>query len=214
MGSTVPKVLLSLNGQSVLERTLGPFLALNIRCIVMVASEQLEHVGVLVSRFPSVHVAIGGATRAESVRNGLATIEATFKPAPDSVVLVHDAARCLVDRALIERVVVATREAGAAIPGLPVTDTLKQVSSTGCVDRTIDRSKMVAVQTPQGFHFSLLQRAYQSDNLLATDDASLVEQFSAVQIVDGERSNIKLTYPEDLEFAQMWLARGAEKSSN
>jgi 2-C-methyl-D-erythritol 4-phosphate cytidylyltransferase len=154
-----------------------------------------------------------GETRPLSTRSGLRMCgedEAT-------IVLVHDGSRCLVTPALIERVVAAAREApDGVIPTVPVSDTIK-IAENGSVEKTLDRSRLHATQTPQAFRLGLLRRIYASpeDELrAATDDASLVEREGGrVRIVPGEKTNIKLTSPEDLVLAEAILAsRGRVRS--
>lgn len=138
-------------------------------------------------------VVSGGASRTASVRNGLAAV-----PHEASVVVVHDAVRPVASPALFDRVIAAVRAGAAgAVPGLPVTDTLKKVDD-GTVTRTLDRDGVVAVQTPQAFAVDWLRRGHAGTSE-ATDDAALVEQAGGrVVVVDGEPDNIKVTTPADL----------------
>jgi 2-C-methyl-D-erythritol 4-phosphate cytidylyltransferase len=146
-------------------------------------------------------VVTGGATRAESVRAGLAVV-----PDDAAIIVIHDAARPLATGALFAAVVDVVRAGGAdgAIPVVPVTDTLKRVDD-GTVRGTVDRDGLVAVQTPQAFVAAILRRAYRSADE-ATDDAALVERVGAtVRTVMGEPHNVKLTRTEDLEVAEALL---------
>jgi 2-C-methyl-D-erythritol 4-phosphate cytidylyltransferase len=137
----------------------------------------------------------GGATRGESVQNALAEV-----PAEAAVILVHDAARPYVDDAVIERVLTALNEGwDGAVPGLPVSDTIKRVES-GRAAETLDRDELRAVQTPQAFVAEVLRRAYAGDVASATDCASLVEaQGGRVKVVDGDPRLAKVTDATDLE---------------
>jgi len=146
---------------------------------------------------PGVHVAIGGATRSDSVRAGLACV-----PDDVDVVVVHDAARPLASRALFASVIGAVRAgADAAVPGVPVADTVKRVRDHHVI-ATVPRDDLVAVQTPQAFRRSVLQAAHAHGGL-DTDDAALVEAAGGtVVVVDGEPRNLKLTRVDDLELAQ------------
>ena len=139
----------------------------------------------------------GGATRSDSVRAGLACV-----PETADVVVVHDAARPLASRRLYAVVVDAIANgADAAVPGLAVVDTLKRVEGTRVVE-TVPREGLVAVQTPQAFRASVLRAAHESEQV-DTDDAALVEASGGrVVVVEGERRNIKVTLPDDLELAQ------------
>jgi 2-C-methyl-D-erythritol 4-phosphate cytidylyltransferase len=159
----------------------------------------------------------GGSTRSESVRAGLAAV-----PDEASIICVHDAARPFASLQLFELVVAAVRNgADGAVPGVPVTDTIKMVGNmvdtaadaedSGDADgkvpyrpvlQTPDREALVAVQTPQAFRASVLRRAH-TDTGDGTDDASLVERIGGtVVVVTGETSNRKITLPDDLEWAR------------
>jgi 2-C-methyl-D-erythritol 4-phosphate cytidylyltransferase len=142
-------------------------------------------------------VVAGGETRAGSVRAGLAAI-----PHEAEVVVVHDAARPLASVALFESVVAAVRNgADAAVPGVALADTVKVVDN-GTVAETLDRSRLVAVQTPQAFAAATLRRAHDGDRE-GTDDASLVEAIGArVVVVPGEAANAKITTQHDLLVAR------------
>jgi 2-C-methyl-D-erythritol 4-phosphate cytidylyltransferase len=142
-------------------------------------------------------IVTGGATRAASVRAGLAVVPDTAE-----VIVVHDGARPLASPALFGAVVDAvTGGADAAVPGLAVVDTLKRVVGDA-VTSTVERDGMVAVQTPQAFRADVLRRAHASLSD-ATDDAGLVELLGAtVRVVPGEPRNIKVTTPADLELAR------------
>ncbi len=149
-----------------------------------------------------------GEARSFSTRNGLLLCTED----PETTVLVHDGSRCLVTPDLIERVVRAASgdgEPDGVIPGVPVSDTIK-VARNGTVARTLDRTNLRAIQTPQAFRLGLLRRLHDSpeESLhAATDEASLVERKGGrVEIVAGEKTNIKLTSPEDLVFAEAILA--------
>jgi 2-C-methyl-D-erythritol 4-phosphate cytidylyltransferase len=149
-----------------------------------------------------------GEARSLSTRNGLLLCEED----PQTIVLVHDGSRCLVTPGLIKRVIRAAHgasEPDGVIPGVPVSDTIK-VAREGTVAETLDRTNLWAVQTPQAFRLGLLRRLHElPDEFLraATDDASLVERDGGrVEVVAGEKTNIKLTSPEDLVFAEAILA--------
>ena len=147
-------------------------------------------------------VQVGGLTRSDSVRSGLAAV-----PADAEIIVVHDAARPLAPPALWSAVVAEiTAGADAAIPGVAVTDTIKRVSATGSIE-TLDRSQLVAVQTPQAFRASALRAAH-AGAAHATDDAALIEAAGGrVVVVAGDPDNLKLTGPGDLEVLAVLLAR-------
>jgi 2-C-methyl-D-erythritol 4-phosphate cytidylyltransferase len=148
----------------------------------------------------------GGATRAESVRNALAEVP------PDAlVVLVHDAARPLVDDAVVERLLARLAEGvDGAVPGLPLSDTVKRVSG-GVVVETLPRDELVAIQTPQAFLARRLHEAYAGDLSSATDCASVMERAGGrVAVVPGEPRLVKVTTADDLDLIERLLAADAE----
>ena len=149
-------------------------------------------------------VVTGGATRAESVRTALAEVAADAL-----VVLVHDAARPLVDDEVIERVLGGLAEGvDGVVPGLPVSDTVKRVER-GVVMETVAREGLVTVQTPQAFIADRLRSAYAGDLSGATDCASLVERAGGrIGVVEGDARLLKVTTPDDLELVARLLAEG------
>src|ERR1700722_18306270 len=155
-----------------------------------------------------VHVVEGGDTRQESVANALGAIDCD----PNDIILVHDAVRPLIDAATIERTIRAVEKHDAAIVGLPAVDTIKQVERTadgGIITATIPREYIVQAQTPQGFRYHLLKRAFAeaaADGFIGTDEASVVERAGAqVAVVQGSPANFKITQPGDLELAEFYL---------
>ncbi len=155
----------------------------------------------------------GGEHRQESVANALERMAAD-RPKPDDIVLVHDAVRPFVDAETIAGVVAAARKHGAAIAGVPAVDTLKQVDRTAegaIISATIPRERIVMAQTPQGFRYALLKKAFDdaaADGFIGTDEASLVERAgSPVAVVMGSPRNIKITTPADLELAEFFVSQ-------
>lgn len=146
-------------------------------------------------------LAPGGRTRTESVRNGLEDL-----PDEASIVLVHDAARPLVDDATIDRVVDAARRGECAIAGLPVVDTLKEVDADGRIVRTVERERLWRAQTPQGFPRDVIVRAHREANaehIGATDDAALCERLGIpVLVVRGNERAMKITEEADFNRAE------------
>ncbi len=141
---------------------------------------------------------VGGATRSESVRRGLAVV-----PESATIICVHDAARPFAGAATFSLVIDAIfAGADGALPGVAVTDTIKVVSPDGVVESTPDRSTLVAVQTPQAFRASMLRRAHAAEGE-GTDDGALVEAVGGrVVVVVGEPDNRKITHPDDLVWAR------------
>jgi 2-C-methyl-D-erythritol 4-phosphate cytidylyltransferase len=156
-----------------------------------------------------IHFVEGGEHRQHSVANAIAAISA----ASDDIVLVHDAVRPFVTPEIIHKVIQAAEKYGAAIAGLPAVDTVKQVERTAegaVITATVPRERVVMAQTPQGFRFGVLKRAFEeatADGFIGTDEASLVERSGHdVAVVMGSPRNIKITTPGDLELAEFYLA--------
>lgn len=205
-----PKQFIQLRGRPALHYTLRAFgAAPEIARIYVVGDRQ--RIEALVSEAGIAKYAScaePGGARSLSTRNGLLLCEED----PETIVLVHDGSRCLVTPDLIKRVVRAAHgdsEPDGVVPGIPVSDTIK-VARKGTVAETLDRTNLWAVQTPQAFRLGLLRRLHDSPEEVlraATDDASLVERDGGrVEVVAGEKTNIKLTSPEDLVFAEAILA--------
>jgi 2-C-methyl-D-erythritol 4-phosphate cytidylyltransferase len=146
-------------------------------------------------------VSVGGATRSESVLNGLEDL-----PPEVRYVLVHDAARPLVGDAMIERVVAQARSGTGAVAALPVVDTLKEVDEQGRIVRTVERSTLWRAQTPQGFPREMIETAYREAHLAgitATDDAALCERLGLpVVVVTGSEKALKVTTADDFARAE------------
>ena len=204
MGADRPKAFLDLGGQPLLLRSALAFEAApSVQHVVVVVPEEETEVarGLLDCVTKLAAVVPGGARRQDSVLEGLKQVPDGF----DGVVLVHDAARPLVDEDLIEKVVRAAEEAGAALPVLEVVDTVKRVRD-GRVLETLDRSELGAAQTPQGFRLDVLVSAYEAafrDRVTVTDEAMAVERLgSPVRAVPGSPRNRKITTAEDLAWAE------------
>jgi 2-C-methyl-D-erythritol 4-phosphate cytidylyltransferase len=157
-----------------------------------------------------VELVVGGEHRQQSVEHALNAITA----APDDIVLVHDAVRPLVSAEIIHEVIVAARKYGAAIAGLPAVDTIKQVERTSegaIIKATIPRAAVVLAQTPQGFRYDVIKKAFDeatADGFMGTDEASLAERSGHhVAVVMGSARNIKITNPGDMELAEFYLRK-------
>ena len=206
LGSDRPKAFIALGGRPLLAESLERLERSDwIDAIVVVAPPGWEEPAILLAEELVVStvgaVVTGGATRAESVRAGLAEVGS------DAVVIVvHDAARPLVDDAVVGRVLEPLSEGwDGVVPGLSIPDTVKRVSD-GVVTGTIDRSDLVTVQTPQAFPAQILQAAYAGDLTGATDCASLVESSGGrIRVVEGDLRLLKVTTPDDLERVESWL---------
>lgn len=203
-GEGVPKQYRGLNGRPVLRQTLAPFLAeSSIDCVQVVigAGDETRYADAIgaLSTAKLAPVVLGGATRQESVLNGLRALAATGF---DGIVLVHDGARPFVSRELIGTAIGAAQHAIAAVPALPVTDTIKRIDPQGAVLETPPRETMVTVQTPQAFRFTPLLAAHEAAAAAGlsamTDDAALMEWAGhPVATFTGEVTNLKLTHPQD-----------------
>jgi 2-C-methyl-D-erythritol 4-phosphate cytidylyltransferase len=159
-----------------------------------------------------VELVVGGEHRQQSVGHALAAVAA----APDDIVLVHDAVRPFVTEEIIQEVIEGVRKHGAAIAGMPAVDTVKQVERTAdgaLITATVPRERVVMAQTPQGFRFHLLKKAFdeaEADGFMGTDEASLVERSGhEVAVVMGSPRNIKITTPGDMELAEFYLKTGS-----
>jgi 2-C-methyl-D-erythritol 4-phosphate cytidylyltransferase len=226
MAGPQPKQFLSLDGVPILVHSLRAFAAVPRVTAIYVAARkpEMERVEAQVAEYAGeagftgrVKVVEGGEKRQESVAHALAALPA----APDDIVLVHDAVRPLIDAATIERTIDAVAETGAAIVGLPAIDTIKQVERTAhgaLITATIPREFVVLAQTPQGFRFGLLLRAFaeaESDGFVGTDEASVVERAGlSVAVVHGSQVNLKITQPGDIELAEFYLRQQRAVHSN
>ncbi len=208
LGIDRPKAFASLGGRPLLAESIDRLDACPlVDAIVVAAPPGWEEPVILlaeeIAASKVVSCVTGGQTRAESVRAALAEV-----PGEAVVVLVHDAARPLVDDAVVERVLGPLAEGfDGAVPGLPIPDTVKRVDGRAVIE-TIDRAALVGAQTPQAFLADALRRAYSGDLEGATDCASLVERSGRVAVVEGDPRLLKVTTPADLALVESWL-RGA-----
>lgn len=212
IGHHQPKQFLPLAGVPILVRTCRVFLDLEaIRWVVVVAPRDyyqatvdLLHQHLTEREAERLRFTMGGATRQDSVFAGLDAL-----PADISLVLVHDAARPLIDRATIHRCLEGAVRFGAVIAAVPVKDTLKRVHESGMIAKTVDRTGLWQAQTPQAAQRELLDRAFAlaaQRQFIGTDEASLLEAAGIpVRIVEGSERNLKITRPEDLQLATALL---------
>jgi 2-C-methyl-D-erythritol 4-phosphate cytidylyltransferase/2-C-methyl-D-erythritol 2,4-cyclodiphosphate synthase len=199
-GGELPKQFRRIAGETLLEHALSAFLeARNVTFIQpVIRPADVDLVRRLTAGMNVLEPVSGGATRQASVCAGL---EALLPCAPD-IVLVHDAARPFASASLISRAIEAAEKSGAAIPALPVTDTVKRIDGAGTIEATLDRNSIRLVQTPQAFAFPALLEAHRRARAQGrddfTDDAALAEWAGMkVSIFAGEPGNIKFTTPED-----------------
>ena len=197
-----PKQFAYLRGKPVLEWTLERFQAhgeVDGVVLVLPDEQDLKHYRMRYAKI--VDIVRGGDRRQDSVWQGFRLLDA----AAAEVVLVHDGARPLVGADLISRVIAAARAEGAAVPVLPLEETVKEVREDRVVG-TVDRSRLRRAQTPQGFRYEILKKALESarrDRFYGTDEAMLAERAGIpVRTVDGDPRNIKITTPVDLRIAE------------
>ena len=205
MGTTVPKQFLLLHGRAVLWYTLRTFLSADsdMQVVLVVPEAHLETAVELIKGLAGVErirLASGGDTRFHSVRNGLEKIKGE-----ESVIFVHDGVRCLVSKELIQRCYEQAVQLGSAIPVIDCPDSVRLAEEVG--SKPIDRRRIKLVQTPQTFRSDILLQAYMQDHQEAfTDEATVIEEAGhPVYLIEGERTNIKITTPEDLVMAGYWL---------
>ncbi len=205
----LPKPLVSLNKKPIFIHTLN---RLNrhpdIKEIILVVSRKtLRSISRNIKKYRINKVkelVIGGATRCQSVRNGLKRVSGEAE-----LVLIHDAVRPFIEAGVISRAINKAKKTGAAIAGIPVKPTIKEISRANTVIKTLKRGSLFEIQTPQVFQKELIVDAYRRFfNSKAVDDSSLVERSGKrVAVVMGSYFNIKITTPEDLVFARAILQR-------
>lgn len=207
MGGPQPKQFLELAGRPVLMHTLEAFdrWDASARLIVVLPEDQIDTWKRLCEAhvFGRIHrVVAGGETRFHSVRNGLGAV------ASDGLIAVHDGVRPLVAPSVIAACFAAAADGGAAVPVVPVVESVREVDADGG-SRPVDRTRLRVVQTPQVFRADVLRAAYRLPyDPRFTDDASVVEASGvAVRLVPGNRENIKLTTPMDLLLAEQLMRR-------
>jgi 2-C-methyl-D-erythritol 4-phosphate cytidylyltransferase len=214
--STPSKQFTELGGTPILIHTLRKFAAVDAVNEIWLALRENEIEGFrarlqneakdLVAK--KIEFVSGGEHRQQSVQHALNAVAAS----PDDIVLVHDAVRPFVTSEIIQDVIAAAQKYGAAIAGLPAVDTVKQVERTSegaLIKATIPRAGVVMAQTPQGFRYDVIKKAFDeasADGFLGTDEASLVERAGHdVAVIMGSPKNIKITAPADMELAEFYL---------
>jgi 2-C-methyl-D-erythritol 4-phosphate cytidylyltransferase len=206
MGTVVPKQFLTVEGKSILLHTIDQFVAAfsDINFVIVLPAGYIQEGQDLIASSgltQAFQFVAGGDTRFQSVKNGLAQVE------QDAIVFVHDAVRCLLTPALIQRCYQQAVEKGSAIPAVSSTDTIRLME--GVTHHVVDREKVMMIQTPQTFNAALLIKAFeQAYQPSFTDEANVVEASGTpVYLVDGEFENIKITRPLDLAIAEYILAK-------
>lgn len=210
MGATMPKQFLVIEGKSILFHTVNQFVAAfaDINFVIVLPADYIqEGKDLIASSGLTQHVQFtaGGETRFQSVKNGLAHV------APDAIVFVHDAVRCLLTPDLIQRSYQQALEKGSAIPAVASTDTIR--ITEGTKHHVVDRANVMMIQTPQTFNAAILQKAFeQAYQSSFTDEANVLETSGTeVFLIEGEYENIKITRPLDLAIAAYILVKRASK---
>jgi len=210
MGATMPKQFLVIEGKSILLHTVNQFVAAfaDINFVIVLPADYIqEGKNLIASSGLTQHVQFtaGGETRFQSVKNGLAHV------APDAIVFVHDAVRCLLTPDLIQRCYQQALEKGSAIPAVASTDTIR--ITEGTKHHVVDRANVMMIQTPQTFNAAILQKAFeQAYQSSFTDEANVLEASGTeVFLIEGEYENIKITRPLDLAIAAYILVKRASK---
>jgi len=211
MGAKTKKQYLCLDGIPILSRTIMAFDICNTVCeIVLVIPEQdhdhcnrymIEPFGFL----KKIHLVDGGKKRQDSVLNGLKRVRETRDPSGETIVMIHDGVRPFVDQDLIQESIRNAIKYGACIPGVKLTDTIKQARPDSSIQKTVNRQFLYAAQTPQTFKLDLIWQAFDhaiKTDFSGTDDASLIEHAGGrVMIIKGSQLNIKITTQQDLTLA-------------
>lgn len=212
MGSEIPKQFLEINGLPVLMHTLNTFnnFDASIKLILVLPANQADYWTTLCDKhqFNVPHeVTMGGATRFESVKNGLSLVR------PPALIGIHDGVRPFVSPESLKRCYHHAMALGNAIPVLDAYESVRQVTDE--TSKAVDRSTIKLVQTPQVFHSDCLIPAYEQPyDASFTDDASVVEAYGkTIHLVAGNRENIKITTPFDLVLAEIFFKTGYEVST-
>jgi len=214
LGGNAPKAYLPIGGRPLVLRTLDRlFSASSVESVVLVvAAGQRARCESLLQSDTALRdrrwlLQTGGATRQESARRGLERVKSDA-----AIVIIHDVARPFVSSGLIDRCVEAAAEKQAVVPGLPARDTMKFVSAERWVQSTPERNTLWEIQTPQVFRRDLIVAAHERaarEGAWATDDAMVVERMGVpVYVLEGERTNFKITVPEDVWVAETLIREG------
>ncbi len=213
MRADIPKQYLPLLGRTVLEHALERFIAHSrVAGVILAISADDEWWPLLAPLHPTVRVTLGGAERCHSVLNALNVLHDDC--VADDWILVHDAARPCVRRTDIDRMLVELENSSCGgILGVPVRDTLKRCDSGGAIEGTVDRAQLWHALTPQMFRYGVLHRALSrviASGGLVTDEAQAVELLGEIpRLVEGHIDNLKITRPEDLWLAALFLTAQA-----
>ena len=205
MGNELPKQFLLLNGKPILLYSVDAFLTAypDVQINLVIPKPYIDYTKELLQNFgyrSTIRIVEGGETRFHSVKNGIKSAS------PADIIFVHDAVRCLVTPALIQRCYETACQNGSAIPVVPIRDSMRRCSPDGNSE-VVSREHLFAVQTPQTFKAEVLLPAFDVPyNPTFTDEATVIEKAGQqVFTVEGEEQNIKITYPDDLQYAKWRL---------
>jgi 2-C-methyl-D-erythritol 4-phosphate cytidylyltransferase len=206
MNNNMPKQLMLINGKTILQHSVEAFIntGLSFNFTIVCHANFIDAMQAALAnlKIDNINFVTGGQSRYQSVQNGLNAII----DKKESIILVHDAVRCLIKPQLIINLIALCRTAGNAIPTINVKDSMRILKANN-TNAAIDRSILQIVQTPQAFLSSIILPVFkQNDNPLFTDEATVCELSGhAIHLVPGDETNIKITYPSDIIFAQQIL---------
>lgn len=210
MKSEIPKQFLPLNGKPILIHTVEKFLQIpNIQVIVVLPKNDIDYWNeitasneIIQSFRKSITLTVGGASRFQSVKNGLASIKT------DGLVAVHDGVRPLINLEIIQNSYTVAAEKGTAVTSVWVKDSVRQIDENG-ESIALDRTKLKLVQTPQTFQISLMKQAFEVEEQPFFTDCASVLEFAGkkITLIDGVYENIKITTPEDMLVAEAFLQK-------
>lgn len=200
----VDKMFALVAGRSILHHTVETFVSSGLfkNVVVVVSAHRIKKASDVLSEFfpEDVKIIVGGKRRQDSVKNGLLNISKC------GLVAIHDGARPCVTLDVLKKGIDIGAQTGAAIPGIPVTDTIKRVGKSGEVRETICRSQYMSIQTPQVFRYDVLKLAHERIEFDSPDDASMVERIGRkVTVFKGDPDNIKVTRVSDLDVVEATL---------
>ena len=205
MNNDIPKQFLLLKNKPLLYYTLKAFIDAykNIEIILVLPEEHIGKGQEIIDGYfdhSRIRITTGGRTRFHSVQNGLALVN------EESIIFVHDGVRCLLTGNLIRKCYEAAVENGNAVPAIECRDSVRLLNANG--NKIVDRNKVKLIQTPQTFHSKILLPAYKIDYKdKFTDEASVVEAYGlSINLIEGEKNNIKITTPVDLHLAEILLS--------
>lgn len=211
MGSEVPKQFLPLAGKPILLHTIERFLTINdVQIILVLPEKDIEYWNELIEKVPfepcilaAIKIVVGGKSRFQSVKNGLAHIKT------DSMVAVHDGVRPLISTEIIRYSFTIADQSGSAVTSVPLKDSIREVDENK-QSRAVERSRFRLMQTPQTFRSEIIKKAFEvEEQSFFTDCASVLEYAGfSINLIDGSYENIKITTPEDLLIAEALLNRG------